>query len=443
VTQLPVPAELSAPQQKILEFRRSHIEPCARQLCFQLSPGSAITSAPMVLFLGNHSSGKSTIINHFLGREVQRTGVAPTDDSFTVLTYGDDESRQDGPALMSRQDLPFGDLEQFGPGLSRHFCGKTVTCDLLRSVHIIDSPGMIDSADQKLQRPYDYVAVVKWLAARCDLVFMLFDPDKPGTTGETLTVLSEALADADNLRIIMNKLDQFTNIRDFARTYGALCWNLSRSLRTKDLPHVYTTIVPSVVERRERPDFSLVDFERALEEIRSYIHDLPRYRRDNIISDTLEETKSLLMRGKMMAHMYGTVGSAVWKARGALVLGTLLLATVSYACFVSGLLPAGLICALLAVVVFGLLFSVPGRVAAMARVTAKNQLDEYFDHEYRRELAEREHAEDLRARFERIKPAMLRTFDRLEQGDVTLLGWNQVRRLKALIDDEIPRLRGA
>ena len=41
---------------------------------------------PIVLILGNYSSGKSTFINELLGREVQRTGQAPTDDSFTIIT---------------------------------------------------------------------------------------------------------------------------------------------------------------------------------------------------------------------------------------------------------------------------------------------------------------------------------------------------------------------
>ena len=43
-----------------------------------------LTSLPFVFLLGNHSSGKSTFINHVLGRTVQETGVAPTDDGFTV-----------------------------------------------------------------------------------------------------------------------------------------------------------------------------------------------------------------------------------------------------------------------------------------------------------------------------------------------------------------------
>lgn len=30
------------------------------------------------------------------------------------------------------------------------------------------------------------------------------------------------------MAIIFNKCDQFTKMHDFARTYGSLCWNLSK-----------------------------------------------------------------------------------------------------------------------------------------------------------------------------------------------------------------------
>ena len=36
--------------------------------------------------------------------------------------------------------------------------------------------------------------MVRWWAKRADLILLLFDPDKPGTTGETLDVLTKALS---------------------------------------------------------------------------------------------------------------------------------------------------------------------------------------------------------------------------------------------------------
>jgi ribosome biogenesis GTPase A len=43
---------------------------------------------PLVFVLGNHSSGKSSFINHMIGRPIQATGVAPTDDGFTIIAPG-------------------------------------------------------------------------------------------------------------------------------------------------------------------------------------------------------------------------------------------------------------------------------------------------------------------------------------------------------------------
>ena len=101
---------------------------------------------------------------------------------------------------------------------------------------IVDTPGMIDSPSllhsdisNSMDRGYDFEKVVKWYASRADVVLLFFDPDKPGTTGETLSILTNALSGMDHkLHIILNKADQFRKIHDFARAYGSLCWNLSK-----------------------------------------------------------------------------------------------------------------------------------------------------------------------------------------------------------------------
>ncbi|KAJ8524975.1 hypothetical protein ON010_g16141 [Phytophthora cinnamomi] len=44
--------------------------------------------------------------------------------------------------------------------------------------------------------------------------------------------------------LILNKVDDFQTVHDFARAYGALCWNLSKVIGRKDLPFIYTMYVP-------------------------------------------------------------------------------------------------------------------------------------------------------------------------------------------------------
>ena len=66
-------------------------------------PSVTVAGNPVVLFLGNRSSGKSSLVNWLLGDPpVQETGVAPTDDGFTFIMYGEQDEDVFGPAAVSR-----------------------------------------------------------------------------------------------------------------------------------------------------------------------------------------------------------------------------------------------------------------------------------------------------------------------------------------------------
>ncbi|GMH67102.1 hypothetical protein TL16_g04591 [Triparma laevis f. inornata] len=216
------------------------------------------TDLPFVFLVGNHSSGKSSFINHVLGRDVQTAGVAPTDDCFTVVSPGPKDIDQDGPALIGDPDMGFSNLRHFGPSLIHHTRLKIRENTNAPSFMMIDSPGMIDSPvtretlglssssrNNVMDRGYDFEGVVRWFAERADVILLFFDPDKPGTTGETLSILVNSLGGMDHkLYIVLNKADQFKKIHDFARAYGSLCWNLSKVIPRKDLPRIYTMCLP-------------------------------------------------------------------------------------------------------------------------------------------------------------------------------------------------------
>lgn len=82
---------------------------------------------------------------------------------------------------------------------------------------MVDSPGMIDSPMSRsstgtrrgsdTSRGYDFEGVVRWFAERADVILLFFDPDKPGTTGETLSILTNSLPGMDHkLHIVLNKV---------------------------------------------------------------------------------------------------------------------------------------------------------------------------------------------------------------------------------------------
>lgn len=281
-----------------------------------------------VLLVGNHSSGKSSFINYVLKRNIQTAGVAPTDDTFTVIAPGAEDKDSDGPTLVGDPDMGFASLRRFGPTLIHHTQLKQRDTQL--DFMLVDSPGMIDAPvnlNQKgnhvMDRGYDFPGVVRWLAQRADIVMLFFDPDKPGTTGETMDVLLRCLSGMDHkLIIILNKADQFYKIHDFARAYGSLCWNLSKVIPRKDLPWVlscptlscfasrylhfpfynspiYTMSLPNDQNQTSTLAESLRDLEHTRDEVVKQVMQAPKRRIDNVITNLFDSTSMLVLYSKI------------------------------------------------------------------------------------------------------------------------------------------------
>ena len=115
-----------------------------------------IPALPIVFLLGNHSSGKSSFINYVTGqldaafkgiicRKLQHTGVAPTDDSFTVIVAGKENATKDGSTLVDDPGLGFEGLKRFGLPFLSHLSLKIRNHINSPKLVLIDSPGMIDN----------------------------------------------------------------------------------------------------------------------------------------------------------------------------------------------------------------------------------------------------------------------------------------------------------
>ena len=281
--------------------------PVAQSYYYTFSrPSVTVGGIPSVIFLGNHSSGKSSLVNWILGgTPVQDTGVAPTDDGFTFIIYGETEEDIVGPAALTRLPSEFRSLEPLGPAFLQHVKVKVRNREILKRVNLVDSPGMIDSAAAASPRDYDFDGAVKRLAQICDIVFFLFDPEKPGTTGETVNVFAKCLKGVEfKLRVLLNKCDAFTSTYDFARTYGTLCWNLSRVLRTKDLPKIFTTYSGT---DREPAGGGFADFKRHRAELMDTFSNLAARRTDNVFAAAYEDFAGLSIRMRVIDNAAGKI----------------------------------------------------------------------------------------------------------------------------------------
>jgi len=274
-----------------------NLTPVAKEYGYSDVPlESTIKWRPMVLILGNYSSGKSTLINEFLGADIQAIGQAPTDDSFTIITYDDDADdnaevhvtqERDGKYLLNDPDYPFEILKKHGQRFSAHFRLKKVNSPFLKNLALIDTPGMLDSITER-DRGYDYQEVIGDMAQLADLVLVLFDPHKAGTVRESHTSLRETIATRtfeDRVLFVLNRIDECASLTDLLQVYGTLCWNLSQITGRKDIPSILLTYSLRAAKnsniRTEERGF-LYNLENQRLKLKNSILDAPRYRLDNL-----------------------------------------------------------------------------------------------------------------------------------------------------------------
>lgn len=249
---------------------------------------------PIVLIIGNYSSGKSTLINELIGQNIQRTGQAPTDDSFTVITSdgeGGGESEIPGSTLVNDENLPFAHFKDFGEQFIAHFRMKKVKAPFLENMAIIDSPGMLDAVTEK-DRGYDYLATLGDFAKLADLVVLMFDPHKAGTIQETYTTIRSTLPETsgeDRILFVMSRIDECDNLSDLVRSYGTLCWNLSQMTGRKDIPRIFVTYASSEAE----PTDILSVWSEEREMLKKKIFSAPGFRLNHILQDIDRQVNEL------------------------------------------------------------------------------------------------------------------------------------------------------
>ncbi|CAI2354573.1 unnamed protein product [Caenorhabditis sp. 36 PRJEB53466] len=201
---------------------------------------SAFDAKPMVLLLGQYSTGKTTFIRHLLNSDFPgiRIGPEPTTDRFIAIMHDNKENVVPGNALVFDKKMPFRPLSKFGNAFLNRFQRSTLPNQVLESLTFIDTPGILSGEKQRIDRGYNFPGVLEWFAERVDRIILLFDANKLDISDEFKRCIEALAGNEDKIRIVLNKSDMVDH-QQLMRVYGALMWSLGKVFKTPEVSRVY------------------------------------------------------------------------------------------------------------------------------------------------------------------------------------------------------------
>ncbi|KAG1150667.1 hypothetical protein G6F37_007883 [Rhizopus arrhizus] len=201
---------------------------------------SDIEAKPMVLLIGQYSTGKTTFIRYLLDKKYpgEHIGVEPTTDRFLAVMNGGEDRIVPGNAAAVNQDLPFRGLNHFGQAFLSRFQVSETPSPVLENMTLIDTPGILAGDKQRIERGYDFTQVIEWFSQRADLILLMFDSHKLDISNEFKMAIHSLRGQEEKIRVVLNKSDMVSQ-QQLMRVYGAMMWSLGKVVQTPEVMRVY------------------------------------------------------------------------------------------------------------------------------------------------------------------------------------------------------------
>ncbi|KAG5234718.1 EH domain-containing protein [Salix suchowensis] len=282
-----------------------------------LMTSSDFDARPMVMLLGQYSTGKTTFIKHLLRCNYPgaHIGPEPTTDRFVVVMSGPDERSIPGNTVAVQADMPFSGLTHFGGAFLSKFECAQMPHPLLDEITIVDTPGVLSGEKQRTQRSYDFTGVISWFAAKCDLILLLFDPHKLDISDEFKRVIASLRGNDDKIRVVLNKADQ-VDTQQLMRVYGALMWSLGKVLNTPEVMRVYIGSFNDKPINEETASQMFCElFEKEQNDLLMDLVDIPKKACDRRINEFVKRARAAKMHAYIISHLKKEMPAIMGKAK--------------------------------------------------------------------------------------------------------------------------------
>lgn len=282
-----------------------------------LLTNSDFDARPMVMLLGQYSTGKTTFIKHLLRCNYPgaHIGPEPTTDRFVVVMSGHDERSIPGNTVAVQADMPFSGLTHFGGSFLSKFECAQMPHPLLDEITIVDTPGVLSGEKQRTQRSYDFTGVISWFAAKCDLILLLFDPHKLDISDEFKRVIASLRGNDDKIRVVLNKADQ-VDTQQLMRVYGALMWSLGKVLNTPEVMRVYIGSFNDKPINEETASQMFCElFEKEQNDLLMDLVDIPKKACDRRINEFVKRARAAKMHAYIISHLKKEMPAIMGKAK--------------------------------------------------------------------------------------------------------------------------------
>ncbi|KAF0685979.1 Aste57867_22182 [Aphanomyces stellatus] len=207
-----------------------------------LSPRKKVT----VMIIGNHSAGKSSFINWYVGEDIQRTGVAIETQGFTFITSGTKRTlapiKGESTLMLYPHLTPLS--KQFGKTLVENLTThvSTSTARHFNVVDFCDTPGLVDG---DISYPFDVNAAIVAMAAHADLIFVFLDPMGQALCSRTMQVvkaLNQNGQYADKMKYYLTKADTVTDSKEMMKLMVQITQNIKANIQNQhglEIPSIW------------------------------------------------------------------------------------------------------------------------------------------------------------------------------------------------------------